>query len=1259
MEKAEHGPGLNSWRHFLQLGEDLLQTRSTSSQILIIKKAIESHVRSKVTIQLVSPAYPLPGENANSVINLSREKVHTLTSQKFVPIHNVDFETFPEKIELPIITEDHLLAVVEIEFLQRQSLSTADLEYIEGILTHSALAMQVHRQEVIKIWRSEQLGLVKKVTSQITNYSNLKELCTQIAKLIKKTYQYFNVGIYTTNDDLHSLSLSGSSQDLPTNGVVEFGFGMVGNVAKSENEIYAPDVRQEPRYRLNLSLPETRSEVTIPIKMENQLLGVLNIESDQLDAFRGLDLFVLHALADNIAVAIMNSKLYANLQRRADQIKAVLDVSHVLNSILDPEILLKQVVQLIHDRFNHPFVHLYLVQNRTKKIRYQIGYGGRVPYLEKDPPIYNISDEKGIIPWVARNKKSLLVNDVDNEPLYRPGAHSPIPTHSELTCPMLFGKGVIGVLDIQSDRKNAFDESDLSLIEMLSSSIAITIHNANLFRSEQWRRKVADSFRDVAILMTENTPIEKLLDTILLNLQKNLPCDASAIWLLKHPEKSNTSSESDLYLAAAHGVDADKVSSLRSSVINLRKWLNSALGAREPKVRKASDPFGPLGAANEYPPSYSSIAMPLRVGDQILGLLTLAHHRHGQYGSEAGAIVTTFASYASIALQNANSFSNSQIQAWTSTVLLQVAESTQNLTTIEDIFQAMARLIPLLIGVKECGLFLWEDDSKFFSLKASYNIETKGDVIIRPDASPAFNKMMVEKSYQIINDPDSELKCPEMCDLQNLGTTLLLPLMSRNEVLGALLISHERLEQIGYEASYDDQTLNILQGITHQLSVAVENIQLLELKQEEAYVTAVLLQVAQAVVSQNDLNEVLGTIIHLMPILVGIDACVLFLSDSKSEKFIPIQSYAGSRQKEKELLTKAYSFGKFELLDWVRKNDTSKTCYLSAEQLDPMNWQNVKCSTDLPANNQTSTNILMGFPISYRGESFGVLLARELDIKTRFHEKRLEIISGISQQIALAIQNDHLEQEKVARERLQQEVLLARQIQESFLPDKLPSFPGWDIDVRWQTARQVGGDFYDIFLIGKDTLGLVIADVSDKGMPAALYMTVTRTLIRAFAKRYTSPTRVFRQVNEQLLKETPNSLFVTGLYAILDLISGKLVYCNAGHNLPILLQKNTSELCLLEKGGIALGVVEDGKLADHFFQLESGDILMLYTDGVTDTFSSTGEQYGDERLYEALKGGNFSSVHAMLEHIRNQLDAFRGNAPIEDDLTILAIKKTK
>ena len=222
--------------------------------------------------------------------------------------------------------------------------------------------------------------------------------------------------------------------------------------------------------------------------------------------------------------------------------------------------------------------------------------------------------------------------------------------------------------------------------------------------------------------------------------------------------------------------------------------------------------------------------------------------------------------------------------------------------------------------------------------------------------------------------------------------------------------------------------------------------------------------------------------------------------------------------------------------------------------------------------------LLIGFPLSVKGEVLGVMLIEEEDpIKgspsLHIREKRIEIVKGITQQAAIAIKNELLQQEAVKSERMERELQLAREIQTTFLPDKLPELPGWDIGVRWQPARQVGGDFYDILMLDEDQIGFVIADVADKGMPAALFMTLIRTLIRAAAKEKTSPAAVLKQVNELLIPDSKHGMFVTVFYGVFSLNSGKLVYANAGHNPPMVKQVNQDGIIELTRTSIALGII--------------------------------------------------------------------------------------
>jgi serine phosphatase RsbU (regulator of sigma subunit) len=284
-------------------------------------------------------------------------------------------------------------------------------------------------------------------------------------------------------------------------------------------------------------------------------------------------------------------------------------------------------------------------------------------------------------------------------------------------------------------------------------------------------------------------------------------------------------------------------------------------------------------------------------------------------------------------------------------------------------------------------------------------------------------------------------------------------------------------------------------------------------------------------------------------------------------------------------------------------------------------------------------------------------LTEKARISHRSRERWLEIIKGIANQAALAVQSDLLQQEMAERERLERELQLAHEIQQTFMPDQWFNLPGWDLAFTWRAARQVAGDFYDFFELPDRRLGLVIADVADKGIPAALFMALTRTLVRAAALEETSPAAAMARVNDLLVPDAQSGMFVTAIYAILSLETGELIYANAGHNLPLLLRSRTRELEQLEKGGMALGVLEGVQLKERVVALEPGDSLIFYTDGVTEAFSAENEIYGEERLQAVIQVADSSSAQAMLDTIDGSVDTFIGDTTLSDDLTLMVLRR--
>jgi serine phosphatase RsbU (regulator of sigma subunit) len=302
-------------------------------------------------------------------------------------------------------------------------------------------------------------------------------------------------------------------------------------------------------------------------------------------------------------------------------------------------------------------------------------------------------------------------------------------------------------------------------------------------------------------------------------------------------------------------------------------------------------------------------------------------------------------------------------------------------------------------------------------------------------------------------------------------------------------------------------------------------------------------------------------------------------------------------------------------------------------------------------------HMLIAFPINLKGELLGILLTKEDNLSAQYFEKRVELLNGVSQEISLAIQNYFLQKDIVKREKLEQEIQLARQIQKTFLPDSLPVLPGWQIQTRWETALEVGGDFYDIIFLPNHRVGLVIADVADKGLAASLYMTVSRTLIRAFGQTIPDPGGILNAVNNLLVGDTPSGMFVTAVFAILDLKTGKLIFANAGHNRPIVIRSQKSLTEELPQGDMALGVMEDVQYRNMEFSIEPGDLILFYTDGLTETFSLEDEQYGVTRAIDFLKQNHHLNINEILDKLDLELYDFREGQPPSDDLTLIGLKR--
>ena len=245
------------------------------------------------------------------------------------------------------------------------------------------------------------------------------------------------------------------------------------------------------------------------------------------------------------------------------------------------------------------------------------------------------------------------------------------------------------------------------------------------------------------------------------------------------------------------------------------------------------------------------------------------------------------------------------------------------------------------------------------------------------------------------------------------------------------------------------------------------------------------------------------------------------------------------------------------------------------------------------------------------------------------------------------------------KERIGAELSIATRIQADMLPRIFPAFPDreeFDIYATMTPAKEVGGDFYDFFLIDEDHLGMVMADVSGKGVPAALFMVIAKTLIKNRAQMGGSPSEILQYVNAQLCENNEAELFVTVWFAILDLKTGKGVAVNAGHEHPALRRAGGDYELVVYRHSVAVATLEGVRFREHEFELHPGDSLFVYTDGVTEATNAQNELFGNDRLVEALNKNPDLTPEELLPVVREDINKFVGDAPQFDDITMLSLR---
>ena len=297
-------------------------------------------------------------------------------------------------------------------------------------------------------------------------------------------------------------------------------------------------------------------------------------------------------------------------------------------------------------------------------------------------------------------------------------------------------------------------------------------------------------------------------------------------------------------------------------------------------------------------------------------------------------------------------------------------------------------------------------------------------------------------------------------------------------------------------------------------------------------------------------------------------------------------------------------------------------------------------------------------PLTAEGRTLGALMVdvRQPRLLT---EGELRLLCLLANQATMTIERKRLLQQQSEQQRMEDELNVGRQIQLSLLPRSEPAVRGWEFAVYYQAAHEVGGDFYDFveWPDAENRLGLVVADVVGKGVPAALFMALSRTTIRSAALVESSPLAVLTKANRLLLQDSRSGMFLTAFYGVLDTDTGRLAYANAGHNRPLWLRAATGVVQELPSWGTILGAFQEIEPEEREVALVPGDLLVLYTDGLNEAFDAEQQQFGTDRLRSIVAANQTGSARTVLDEVIGAVNEFIGDVPMSDDLTLLVVRR--
>ncbi|MBN1563404.1 MAG: GAF domain-containing protein, partial [Anaerolineae bacterium] len=697
----------------------------------------------------------------------------------------------------------------------------------------------------------------------------------------------FQIGLFEGSDYAIKVWLKDAERLEPQRFERKANEGIIGWVRQTGNGLLVSDFQREwdslPVKPSDYTHKPARSAIFAPLISGGSTLGVIAVQSARPNEFNDEDMRLLTLLANQASAAIRNAQTFEATQERARQLRLINDVSRQVTAVQPLPDLFRQIVTLIRDAFGYYAVNMFIVNEQQQKAVCKAS-----SHTEFAAMGLKLGFGQGLVGWSAQHKQTTLSPQVSQDERYLPTLALDA-TQSEIAVPLMVQDKVLGVLDVQSNRPDAFGNDDIFMLETLAGQVAIALQEAETYHAERRQTERINAMVEVARAVVSNLDINDILDEVVDLVSENLGYDRVHVFLrvgnrLAFRSGSGVHSGRWALEKLAYGINSNGI------IPRVARTGQSAISS---DVQQ--DEFYLIGPGVED--TRSEMAVPIRIGAQILGVFDIQSTETDAFTDDDVTLMQALADTVAIALRNATLFANESRRRMLSETLRELstvlASSLDLHSVLDGILLGLVRVVPYTVGM----IILRDDNEDTYHLAAAQGDLVKTDSDVWLEAIPTAEiteDYLITRLHRLNGLPDDAHETHEAHQQQHDG--MVVTLAVAGNTIGYLV-----LERIGADR-FSAEDKEIINTFANQAAVAITNAQLYMAQREEAWISSALLQVAEATARAATLDEVLQTVAQITPLLVDVEWSAVFLAEENGDIFRVVE-IAGTNEETTAALT--------------------------------------------------------------------------------------------------------------------------------------------------------------------------------------------------------------------------------------------------------------------------------------------------------------------------------------------------------------------